>query len=293
MVEQSPKTELGAFGSADAVATDWAETRQDLREAQVYWLSTVRPDGRPHVTPLLGIWFDGALYFCTGSNERKAANLISNSHCLLTTGRNTLDDGIDIVIEGPAVPVTDPAELHGVATTFESKYGAHLTASEGTWSGLGDTIRAGGVQVYRVAPTGGFAFGKGTRFSQTRYRFLREPDRPAPIDTTPVRRVIVVGKSPEKMHEATAVLIAHGFDATGVYSENEAREAIAAAVDLVAVVAGGFLDEPARERLRTDATRYGALLITASIGHDDPTTYFTEHVLPQLLDALRPVRRAW
>ncbi len=28
--------------------------------------STVRPDGRPHVTPLLAVWADDALHFCTG-----------------------------------------------------------------------------------------------------------------------------------------------------------------------------------------------------------------------------------
>ena len=49
----------------------------------MYWLSTVRPDGRPHVTPLLGIWLDGALYFCTGPDERKAKNLARNPRCIL------------------------------------------------------------------------------------------------------------------------------------------------------------------------------------------------------------------
>jgi nitroimidazol reductase NimA-like FMN-containing flavoprotein (pyridoxamine 5'-phosphate oxidase superfamily) len=76
MVESDPLTELGAsFSDADAVSTEWARGRRDLQDAQVYWLTTVRPEGRPHVTPLLGIWFDGALYFCTGPSERKAKNL--------------------------------------------------------------------------------------------------------------------------------------------------------------------------------------------------------------------------
>ena len=76
----------------------------------MYWLSTVRPDGRPHVTPLLGIWQDGALYFCTGPDERKAKNLARNPHCILTTGCNRLD-GLDLVVEGQATKVSDPAEL--------------------------------------------------------------------------------------------------------------------------------------------------------------------------------------
>ena len=44
----------------------------------MYWLSTVRPDGRPHVTPLMSVWLEGALYFCTGPDERKAKNLVRN-----------------------------------------------------------------------------------------------------------------------------------------------------------------------------------------------------------------------
>ncbi|MBC6459610.1 pyridoxamine 5'-phosphate oxidase family protein [Actinomadura sp. HBU206391] len=170
MAEREPVTELGAFSSDDAVATEWAQARADLRNAELYWLSTVRPDGRPHVTPLLGVWLDGALYFCTGTAERKAANLAQNPHCVLTTGRNILD-GLDLVVEGAAAGVSDEAELRQVADTFESKYGPRFTAPEGTWFGLGDSIRGGDVLVYRVAPSTAFGFGKGEHFSQTRWRF--------------------------------------------------------------------------------------------------------------------------
>ena len=171
MAEQEPAVELGAFSSADAVATAWAVARGELRDAELYWLSTVRPDGRPHVTPLLGVWLDGALYFCTGATERKVRNLAQNPRCVLTTGRNTLDDGVDLVVEGEAVEVSDEAELRIVADTYESKYGPRVTAPEGTWSGLGDTIRGGNAVVYRVAPTTAFGFGKGDQFSQTRWTF--------------------------------------------------------------------------------------------------------------------------
>ena len=76
---------------------------------QIYWLSTVRPDGRPHVTPIAAVWLDGALHFCTGPTERKAKNLARNRYCVVTTGTNALE-GLDVVIEGEAVRVTDAAE---------------------------------------------------------------------------------------------------------------------------------------------------------------------------------------
>ena len=159
------------FSSPGAEATPWPVARAQLWEAKLFWLSTVRPDGRPHVTPLLAVWNDNALYFTTGPEERKARNLEQNTHCALTTGRNGIDDGLDLVLEGAAEKVGDPAELHRVAGAYESKYGRHFTAAEGTWAGLGDAIRGGDVLVYRVTPATVLGFGKGNLFSQTRWRF--------------------------------------------------------------------------------------------------------------------------
>ncbi|HTC58771.1 MAG TPA: pyridoxamine 5'-phosphate oxidase family protein [Solirubrobacteraceae bacterium] len=141
-----------------------------MDEAEVFWLSTVRPDGRPHVTPLLAVWHADAMYFCTGQEERKAKNLQQNQQCILTTGQNGLD-GLDVVVEGHALEVDDGAERQQGANTYESKYGTHFTAPEGTWFGLGDAIRAGKVLLYRVTPTTILGFAKGEQFSQTRWRF--------------------------------------------------------------------------------------------------------------------------
>jgi Pyridoxamine 5'-phosphate oxidase len=171
MTEPVPDAELvGVFSGPDAKATEWSQGLHELTSAEVYWLSTVRPDGRLHVTPLLAIWLEGALYFCTGPNERKAKNLSANHHCALTTGQNTLS-GLDLVIEGTADSVSESGELGRVASTYESKYGSHFTAPDGTWSGLGEAIRRAEVLVYRVAPQTGFGFGKGGTFSQTRWSF--------------------------------------------------------------------------------------------------------------------------
>jgi uncharacterized pyridoxamine 5'-phosphate oxidase family protein len=170
VAESEPVTELSAFSSDDAIPTEWEQGRRELEEAEVYWLSTVRPEGRPHVTPLLGIWFEGALYFCTGPSERKAKNLARNPHCVLTTGCNRLS-GLDLVVEGVAARVSDLAVLRRVADTYESKYGAQFTGPEGTWFGLGDTIRRNEVPVFKVVPSTAFGFGKGAPYSQTRWGF--------------------------------------------------------------------------------------------------------------------------
>jgi hypothetical protein len=171
MPESEPATLLSAFFGPGAVATEWVHGRQTLQDAEIYWLSTVRPDGRPHVTPLLGVWVNSALHFCTGSSERKAKNLAENRQCILTTGCNGLN-GLDIVVEGLATLVSDKGELRSIADCFEAKYGPHFEPPDGTWSGLGDAIRGGGnVLVFRVDPSTVFGFGKGEPFSQTRWRF--------------------------------------------------------------------------------------------------------------------------
>ncbi len=158
------------FSSPGATATPWETALQAMGAAQVFWLSSVRPDGRPHVTPLLAVWLEGALFFCTGPGERKAANLGANPSCVLTTGNNGLE-GVDVVVEGRAHLVVDPGGRRSVAAAFEAKYGAHFEAPDGTWAGLGDAVRSGGVLLYEVAPTAVFAFGKGEPYSQTRWAF--------------------------------------------------------------------------------------------------------------------------
>jgi len=126
--EKEPVAELEPqFSSDGATPTPWAVGRRNLEEAKIYWLATVRPDGRPHVTPLLAVWLDRALYFCTGPSERKAKNLAHNSHCTITTGCNVLD-GLNVrvpsgtVVEGEAVRVSDEANLQRLANLYASKY---------------------------------------------------------------------------------------------------------------------------------------------------------------------------
>ena len=156
------------YGDPDATETEWASGRRLIEEAELFWLSTVRPDGRPHVTPLIAVWLDGAAYFCTGPEERKARNLAQNPNCVLTTGCNLLGEGLDIVIEGEAKRISDDSRLTEIAAGYEAKYG-----SEWHFDVAGGTFRHGdeGVAlVFEIAPTTAFGFGKG-KYSQTRWRF--------------------------------------------------------------------------------------------------------------------------
>ncbi|MFC9246525.1 pyridoxamine 5'-phosphate oxidase family protein [Streptomyces sp. NPDC057136] len=170
MSEKDPVTELDArYSSEGATARPWQDAAALLAEAELYWLSTVRPDGRPHVTPLIGVWADGALHFCTGPAERKAQNLIANPEAVLTTGANALGEGFDLVVEGRADQVTDEAGLTRLAAAWEAKYGAdwHFDVRDGAFF----TEAGGRALVFAVAPRTAFGFAKGEPFGQTRWRF--------------------------------------------------------------------------------------------------------------------------
>ena len=167
---QQPVTELDTrFSDADAVATDWEETRGVLEEAELSWISTVRADGRPHVTPLVAVWLDDAVHFATGPEEQKAVNLRSNRHVIVTTGCNRWDGGLDIVVEGEAVQVEDEDVLARLASAWAAKW-------DGRWryevhdGGFRHEVGSGVVLVFSVKPAKVLAFAKGT-FGQTRHRF--------------------------------------------------------------------------------------------------------------------------
>jgi general stress protein 26 len=155
------------FSDPEAAPTPWSDAVNALEQAELYWLSTVRSDGRPHVTPLIGLAEDGAVHFCTGLREQKARNLEHNSQVALVTGNNTWARGLDVVVEGTAVRVTDRETLQRLADAYEAKYGSawHFEVGEGVF-GSGEDAAA----VFRIEPAKVLAFAKEPH-AQTRYRF--------------------------------------------------------------------------------------------------------------------------
>jgi Pyridoxamine 5'-phosphate oxidase len=155
------------FSDPTAAPTPWSVALHVLEEAELYWLTTVRTDGRPHVTPLIAVAQDGVVHFCTGLGEQKARNLEHDSRLALTTGNNTWDRGLDVVVEGTAVRVTDGDALQRLADAYEAKYGA-------AWHfDVGDAVFVtadGSAAVFRIDPVKVLAFAKEPH-AQTRYRF--------------------------------------------------------------------------------------------------------------------------
>ncbi len=156
------------FSDPAAAATPWADVAAALEAAELYWLTTVRADGRPHITPLVGVVHDGAAHFCTGLREQKARNLEHSALVALTTGVNTWAQGMDVVVEGSVERVTDPATLQVLAEAYLAKYGE---AWRFEVEGDGFKSDGGGpAAVFRIEPAKVLAFAKNPH-AQTTFRF--------------------------------------------------------------------------------------------------------------------------
>jgi general stress protein 26 len=164
-----PATSLDTrFSNAGSAPTPWETTLEVLKAAELSWITTVRHDGRPHVSPLVAVWFDGALWFSTGATEQKAVNLHTNRDVVVTTGCNSWDEGLDVVVEGEATRETDDDVLAQLAKAWSAKW-------DGRWQyeardGAFHHSVGGEALVFRVTPRKVLAFGKGA-FTQTSYRF--------------------------------------------------------------------------------------------------------------------------
>ncbi|MEV4615775.1 pyridoxamine 5'-phosphate oxidase family protein [Kitasatospora sp. NPDC049258] len=96
----------------------WSWARRRLTDSHDYWVCTVRPDGRPHAMPVWGVWLDGALWFSSSRQSRKARNLAERPDCVVATD----DPHRPVVLEGRAAAVTEPAAIAAFLAGLNAKY---------------------------------------------------------------------------------------------------------------------------------------------------------------------------
>jgi len=167
-MRSDPTAQIDArYSDSESRPTPWAHVERLLEAAELYWISTVRADGRPHVTPLVGVFHDGAAHFCTGLDEQKARNLEQNRQVALTTGNNTWAQGLDVVVEGAVARITDRDRLQELADAYEAKYGSvwHFDVGDDAF-----LTSEGEAAVFRIEATKAMAFAKDPH-GQTTFRF--------------------------------------------------------------------------------------------------------------------------
>ncbi len=97
----------------------WAWAQERLQASHEYWVATVGGDGRAHLTPVWGVWMDGALWFSCSRESRKARDLGGDARCTIATA----DTHEPVVLEGRSVPVADPPSVTSFAEASDLKYG--------------------------------------------------------------------------------------------------------------------------------------------------------------------------
>lgn len=118
MSEPISSRNLDQYGNAEL---PWSRPRDVLASDTpgadlTFFVATVRPDGRPHSAGVGAVWVDDALYFVGGPATRRSRNLAANPACSVSVRLR----GIDLVLEGEAHRITDPATLERVAAVYRS-----------------------------------------------------------------------------------------------------------------------------------------------------------------------------
>src|SRR3954447_18074306 len=173
MTEKEPVAEfLVEVEGEDAVVNPWATVRAlmtDPGPTATPTLSTVRPDGRPHAVPFWPTWNNGAFFFATSQGARKRQNLAQNPQCVVTVNLK----GFDLVVEGEAKRITDPATVQRLAEVFNG-HGWPVTAIDGGFEApFGPLTRTtASYELWEMTPVVGFGIPQEESTNQpTRYRF--------------------------------------------------------------------------------------------------------------------------
>jgi hypothetical protein len=119
-----PTAERPGFTPGYGIASDaegimpWSSAAEKIESSRNYWVSTARPDGRPHVAPVWGVWVEGALYFSTDDDSVKGKNIARSPEVAIH-----LESGDDVVIlEGVMAKVYEAATMKKYADAYEKKY---------------------------------------------------------------------------------------------------------------------------------------------------------------------------
>mgnify|MGYP001811663938 CR=1 FL=1 len=103
----------------------WSDVEAELAAARNYWIATVTPDGKPHTTPIWGVWTQGRLYFGVDAHSQKSRNLEAASTAVVH-----LESGDEVVILHCCVNAEDdPGTAAAVLAAYASKYGLPETFS--------------------------------------------------------------------------------------------------------------------------------------------------------------------
>lgn len=158
---------LDIYG-AKPIAWSRALKKLESSTSGTYWLATTRPDGRPHLAGIGALWVDGKIYFVSGSGTRKSRNLAANPSCVFSVSLT----GIDLVLEGRAVRVTDRPTLLRLAKRYAAQgWPASVSGTAFTAEYSAPSAGPPPWNLYVVKPSTVFGVASSDPPGATRWRF--------------------------------------------------------------------------------------------------------------------------
>ncbi|BCK53154.1 pyridoxamine 5'-phosphate oxidase family protein [Nocardia wallacei] len=166
----------------DTDAMSWPEVRDRLDAGfpqepggggpnrHTCWLTTLNPDGSPHVTGIGALWVDGAFWFETGKGSRKGRNLARDPRCAMSLAI----EEFDLVVEGIAEIVTDRAAVADMAARWAAGGWPARVDDSGEALTADFSAQSAGRppwHVYRITARTATALGTVEPFGATRWRF--------------------------------------------------------------------------------------------------------------------------
>lgn len=117
----------------------WRWALERFSRSHNYWLTTVRPEGRPHVMPVWGVWLDGGWYFSTSTTSRKGRNLASNTKCVVCN--ENAEEAV--IVEGTAQRLRDDEIPRQVMADYKKKYDWEIDLKQGpVWKVVPEVVFA-------------------------------------------------------------------------------------------------------------------------------------------------------
>jgi hypothetical protein len=161
---------LDIYGDAPLEWSRIVDALQNPPPNLTHFLSTVRPDGRPHTVGVGAMYDEGDYYVVTGPGTRRARNIALNSSVTLAVQLT----GVDLVFEGDVARVTDTQTLERLAARYnDTGWPVHVEGDSFVAPYSAPSAGPPPWHVYRLTFQTVFAVASTEPYGATRWRFNR------------------------------------------------------------------------------------------------------------------------
>jgi hypothetical protein len=178
-MRQERTPELEAPMTGEGATTGWNVARERLANPEYQrtsWLATVRPDGRPHLMPIIAFWIEGALHFVAAESSQKGRNLAADGRCVIGIGSTTLPS-LDLIVEGRAQPLAEEESVRRVAEDLRSNNWPLEVRGAEVYGPHAPTAGPPPYRIYRLVPSRAFGLPGMHGMDQSKPEDLPKPTR--------------------------------------------------------------------------------------------------------------------